>query len=75
MADLVLPIQADRDAFVHGLQHGPAVNPLDVLFDVAHVRHLLDEVETPPQGRIQECDAPVRGIHRPDEVQVARNAE
>ena len=75
MADLVLTIQVDRDALVHGLQHGLAVDTLDVLLHEAHVRHLLDEVEAPrrPVSRSAMLRSAVFIV--PTRVQVARNAE
>ena len=36
------------------------------------VRMELDEVEPAAQGQVDECDRPVGGVHRSDDVQIVR---
>lgn len=42
---------------------------------IVELRLELEEREAPPQGEVDECERPVRGVHRADDVEIVRQVE
>ena len=76
MADLLLPPDVLEDALVQLEQERIERQPVDR----GALQHLgvgeeFDERETPAQRGIEQPDAPVRGVHRPDDKDVRWDGE
>ena len=71
-----VPADVLADPAIQGLQPGTQRDVGDgSRLQQRGIRHQLDEAEPPPQGGVEQGDAPIRRVHRPDQGDVRGHPE